>query len=790
MRLRPLAPRGDRRLAAGVPLDRAACALQRFDRLGRRWRLDSVDAGTKLALLDAADSLARERTANGVLLTTRHDALRRPVEVRADGVAIRRFVYGESHPAAEARNLRGRVFRVYDGAGVLSHERYDHHGNLEARTRRVPSAHESAGDLHQPLVYDALPRVAPDGSDPLADDTIDPSIEPALEPALREETAYDALSRPVTETLHDGSVVRPRYNEAGVLEAIDLAMDGGSHNVIANIDYDARGQRTRVEYAAGAFVTTYRYDPLSFRLVTLRTVRASDGAALQHLAYTYDAVGNITSSLDHAIQDRIPGHDLAVPHRFFDYDGLGQLIEATGRAIPRYSPDAGDDPRDPGGLRRYTERYSYDASGNLRERAFRVAAAPGLRRGFTQRFEVEAGQVPSRPDVHGNRLVASERTSHPASGSDDTIRVDYRSDGAGNLLTLGLGTELAWSPEHSLGSYSRTAVDAAYAYDAEGERVRKVVSTGAGTRRERVYFKYFERYRERRPDGGGLERTTLHVTGSDRRVLLIERDEGTAPRLRFQLGDHLDTVALEVDESGAEITYEEHLPYGETAFSLAFRDVPRKRYRYTGKERDEESGLQYHSARYLAPWLARWCSADPAEFVDGPNLFGYVAGSPTTRRDPSGRELVFADHRVERRWHTQPDGTRRHEHVVVGRTTHTRRNDTLDRQAQREAIFGALRTGLRRLYDAYMSRSGSSSHRSSLARERDIVLGALRIGTNASGQFRLELDDRRMELLDRLTSHRIGGMAIPEFAALRLTIEHSERASIGFEVGTNVLGET
>jgi RHS repeat-associated protein len=35
------------------------------------------------------------------------------------------------------------------------------------------------------------------------------------------------------------------------------------------------------------------------------------------------------------------------------------------------------------------------------------------------------------------------------------------------------------------------------------------------------------------------------------------------------------------------------------------------RYRYTGKESDEESGLHYHSARYYAPWLARWVSCDP-----------------------------------------------------------------------------------------------------------------------------------------------------------------------------------
>jgi RHS repeat-associated protein len=38
--------------------------------------------------------------------------------------------------------------------------------------------------------------------------------------------------------------------------------------------------------------------------------------------------------------------------------------------------------------------------------------------------------------------------------------------------------------------------------------------------------------------------------------------------------------------------------------------VQQKRYRYTGKERDDSSGLCHYGARYLAPWLTRWISPD------------------------------------------------------------------------------------------------------------------------------------------------------------------------------------
>ena len=66
-------------------------------------------------------------------------------------------------------------------------------------------------------------------------------------------------------------------------------------------------------------------------------------------------------------------------------------------------------------------------------------------------------------------------------------------------------------------------------------------------------------------------------------------------------------------------------------------DVP-KRYRYTGKERDEENDLYYHGARYYAPWLGRWTAADPAGIKDGTDVYGYCAGNPIVMKDPHGTQ--------------------------------------------------------------------------------------------------------------------------------------------------------
>jgi RHS repeat-associated protein len=58
--------------------------------------------------------------------------------------------------------------------------------------------------------------------------------------------------------------------------------------------------------------------------------------------------------------------------------------------------------------------------------------------------------------------------------------------------------------------------------------------------------------------------------------------------------------------------------------------------RYSGKEKDEESGLYYHGARYYACWLGRWTAADPIGLVDGVNIYAYVNGNPVSGVDPSG----------------------------------------------------------------------------------------------------------------------------------------------------------
>jgi len=191
-----------------------------------------------------------------------------------------------------------------------------------------------------------------------------------------------------------------------------------------------------------------------------------------------------------------------------------------------------------------------------------------------------------------------------------------------------------------------------FTYDAAGQRVRKVWEHSAIVE-ERIYVSGgYEIYRRR--EGVGLdlvlERETLHVMDDTRKIAMVETktvDTSVAPftptpRVRYQLGNHLGSALLEVDEAGAVISYEEYHPYGTSAYRSGDSavEVSARRYRYTGKERDEETGLYYHGARYYAPWLGTWTAADPAGMVDGPNLYQYVRGNPIRLRDPNGRQTA------------------------------------------------------------------------------------------------------------------------------------------------------
>jgi RHS repeat-associated protein len=160
-----------------------------------------------------------------------------------------------------------------------------------------------------------------------------------------------------------------------------------------------------------------------------------------------------------------------------------------------------------------------------------------------------------------------------------------------------------------------------------------------------------------------LERETLHVMDDKQRIALVEtRTEGSDRSLqqavRYQFSNHLGSASLEVDDHAQIISYEEYYPHGSTSYqAVSSQTDTLKRYRFTAMERDEETGLQYHSARYYPPWLGRWISTDPAGLIEQSNLYLFVRGNPVALIDMTGKEGVPSPNLVPFRYIPAPATT-------------------------------------------------------------------------------------------------------------------------------------
>jgi RHS repeat-associated protein len=309
-------------------------------------------------------------------------------------------------------------------------------------------------------------------------------------------------------------------------------------------------------------------------------------------------------------------------------------------------------PHDGQALRRYLERYEYDAVGNFLKMIHQAANGSWTR--------AYAYEEPS--------LLEFAKTSNRLSRTSIGATTEpYSHDAHGNMTSMPHLPLMRWDFEDQLQATSQQVVNNGgtpeityYVYDASGQRVRKVTERQAGpgqtpTRmKERIYLGGFELYREYAGDGQTvtLARETLHLMDDKQRIALVEtRTQGSDPAptqlIRYQLGNHLGSASLELDDQAQIISYEEYYPYGSTSYqAVRSQTETPKRYRYTGKERDEETGLYYHGARYYAVWVGRWVSCDPAGLVDGINVYSYTSNGPTVFIDRRGLEGKHPDEQV------------------------------------------------------------------------------------------------------------------------------------------------
>jgi RHS repeat-associated protein len=192
-------------------------------------------------------------------------------------------------------------------------------------------------------------------------------------------------------------------------------------------------------------------------------------------------------------------------------------------------------------------------------------------------------------------------------------------DASGNMLTDGTNT-YTYDAENLL-----TAAGVTYTYDGDGDRVQK--SSG------KLYWYGAGSDALDETDGSG-NLTDEYIFFGGKRI--ARRDSSS--NVDYYFADHLGSARVITNSSGTILDDSDFTPFG---VEMSHSSGSGNRYKFTGKERDSESGLDNFTARFYASTTGRFMSADDAKYVTAAdpqtwNLYGYVANNPVNAVDPTG----------------------------------------------------------------------------------------------------------------------------------------------------------
>ncbi len=377
-------------------------------------------------------------------------------------------------------------------------------------------------------------------------------------------------------------------------------------DAVVTYTYDSMGRTTRIDDSQGGSVE-WSYDGQG-RIISERTPSGL-------VSYTYNADGQRSSM---TVEGRTPvnyGYDnlerlqtitQGADSFTYEYDLVSRISSLTRpngvKTIYQYDP-AGRLARmahnDAGNLAIEDQQYHYDADGNVVS-IISLAANPVL----------PEAKVNTTADAN-NRITQAGAFSYAFNDEGQTTTrtnpqgsTQYEWDSRGRMTraTLATGQVVSYSYDALGRRASRTenGVATNFVYDGQDVVLDKVNNVAA------VDFL----------SGQGLDDKLSQTSSS-------------AGPLYF-LSDHLRTTMALTNAAGAVVEREQYEPFGQTAGSGFTR------YGYTGRERDQATGLLYFRARWFDPDQGRFVSEDPAGTAGGTNLYQYARNNPLRFHDPQG----------------------------------------------------------------------------------------------------------------------------------------------------------
>jgi RHS repeat-associated protein len=386
-----------------------------------------------------------------------------------------------------------------------------------------------------------------------------------------------------------------------------------------------------------------RMQATTIRLGSAASTACANSSDLLNLTFDYG-----TSANNGNLQSQTIGAMSATQH--YAYDGVNRLTMAVEGANATTGSSC------PAGTLYWCEAYGYDRYGNRW-----VSDAKTIDQNGNQQALTEPGVTPSSSTWFNSNNQVSIGAVYDGAGNQTQASGQQGSlvyDAENRLTTVNLFSGVVGQPK----TYS-------YAYDGDGRRVSKSLD---GLNLNRTYLYDAAGQLASEYQNGSWLKDNIYLNG---RLLAVEDVmEGTA----YVTPDHLGSTRLVTNAGGGVTSRHDYLPFGkEVPVSLGGRNSyvvtgyvepgsacpllappgtsttdcqpadERVLQRFTGKEADPETGLDYFGARYLSSAQGRWMSPDwsatpqavPYADLRDPqtlNLYSYSRNNPLGSADANG----------------------------------------------------------------------------------------------------------------------------------------------------------
>lgn len=537
---------------------------------------------------DANSNLLFKTDANGSTLSYAYDALNR-MTAKSDGYTAYNYVYDQG------ANAIGRLYAEYNTSG-------------------------GAGSA---FAYDALGRVTTTGWVNYVAGTW------AWQTGMQAQ--YDLAGNMTQLTYPNGAVLQQAYDGAGRLQSITDATPGGPGTVYfqptaGTSQYWASGALHSAKLGNGVVETTTLNSRLQpCQMVAESPVTTGPGITLDPATHMGVLLNRqlFYGSTAEANCGAAAGNNGNIWHiteenggqQNFGYDGLNRLTSAFSANRPAASS--------------YNFNYSYDSFGNMLP------------------TDNSNGNLPFSIDPVTNRMMNGSNIIYSPNGN----------------LAFANGHSFAYNTYGYLQQIDGYATGS-YVYNGMGERTLSVRNDNGDHSRFSLSTNVYlggQPMAEYHLDSLSVPWTwTNYVYASGQKIARLVGSGPTAPAVSYYLDDHLGTAQMELSANGTPTWSGWYTPFGQEITSgwasnyigNQPADGTSMRYKFTGKERDTESGLDYFGARYYASSMGRWMSPDWADKPEGVpysdlsnpqslNLYAYVGNNPLSRADKDGHCFPF-----------------------------------------------------------------------------------------------------------------------------------------------------